>query len=63
MDAANPLIYAGEGVIYAGASNELVGLAELLNAPVITTLKAKGACSPRTTRCSWACAASIPSRT
>ena len=43
MDAANPLIYAGEGVIYAGASEELVGLAELLNAPVITTLKAKGA--------------------
>ena len=43
MAAANPLIYAGEGVIYAGASEELVGLAELLNAPVITTLKAKGA--------------------
>ena len=43
MDAANPLIYAGEGVIYAGASEQLVGLAELLNAPVITTLKAKGA--------------------
>ena len=43
IDAANPLIYAGEGVIYAGASNELVSLAELLNAPVITTLKAKGA--------------------
>ena len=43
MGAANPLIYAGEGVIYAGASEELVGLAELLNAPVITTLKAKGA--------------------
>ena len=43
MGAANPLIYAGEGVIYAGASAELVALAELLNAPVITTLKAKGA--------------------
>ena len=42
MDAANPLIYAGEGVVYAGASEELVGLAEMLNAPVITTLKAKG---------------------
>ena len=43
MNASNPLIYAGEGVIYAGASAELVALAEMLNAPVITTLKAKGA--------------------
>ena len=43
MDADNLLIYAGEGVIYAGASAELKALAELLNAPVITTLKAKGA--------------------
>ena len=42
LAAANPLIYAGEGVVYAGASEELVGLAEMLNAPVITTLKAKG---------------------
>ena len=43
LNAENPLIYAGEGVIYAGASTELKTLAELLNAPVITTLKAKGA--------------------
>ena len=43
MNAKNPLIYAGEGVIYAGASAELKELAELANAPVITTLKAKGA--------------------
>ena len=43
LNAHNPLIYAGEGVIYAGASAELKTLAELLNAPVITTLKAKGA--------------------
>jgi thiamine pyrophosphate-dependent acetolactate synthase large subunit-like protein len=41
--ARNPLIYAGEGVIYAGASEDLKALAELVNAPVITTLKAKGA--------------------
>jgi acetolactate synthase-1/2/3 large subunit len=41
--ARNPLIYAGEGVIYAGASGELKALAELANVPVITTLKAKGA--------------------
>ena len=43
LGAQQPLIYAGEGVIYAGASAELTALAELLNAPVITTLKAKGA--------------------
>ena len=43
LNANDPLIYVGEGVIYAGASAELKALAELLNAPVITTLKAKGA--------------------
>ncbi|MDA0733425.1 MAG: thiamine pyrophosphate-binding protein [Chloroflexi bacterium] len=43
LKAQNPLIYAGEGVIYANASAELKALAELVNAPVITTLKAKGA--------------------
>ena len=43
LQARNPLIYAGEGVIYAGASEDLKALAELVNAPVITTLKAKGA--------------------
>jgi acetolactate synthase-1/2/3 large subunit len=37
------LIYAGEGVIYAGASAELKEFAELANTPVISTLKAKGA--------------------
>ncbi len=41
--AQNPLIYAGEGVIYAGASQELLAFAEMANAPVVTTLKAKGA--------------------
>ena len=41
--AQKPLIYVGEGVIYAGASEELVALAEMANAPVVTTLKAKGA--------------------
>ncbi len=42
LKAENPLIYAGEGVIYAGASAELKSFAELVNAPVITTLKAMG---------------------
>ena len=43
LGARDPLIYAGEGVIYAGAAEELTLLAELLNVPVVTTLKAKGA--------------------
>jgi thiamine pyrophosphate-dependent acetolactate synthase large subunit-like protein len=43
LQAQSPLIYAGEGVIYAGASDDLRSLAELVHAPVITTLKAKGA--------------------
>lgn len=43
LKAQNPLIYAGEGVIYAGASAELKSFAEQVNTPVITTLKAKGA--------------------
>ena len=43
LGARNPLIYAGEGVIYAGASEDLIALAEHVNVPVITTLKAKGA--------------------
>jgi acetolactate synthase-1/2/3 large subunit len=43
LGARDPLIYAGEGVIYAGGSAELKALAEQVNAPVVTTLKAKGA--------------------
>jgi acetolactate synthase-1/2/3 large subunit len=43
LKAKNPLIYAGEGVIYAAASDELKAFAELVQTPVITTLKAKGA--------------------
>ncbi len=41
--AARPLVYAGEGVIYADAVAELKAFVELANVPVITTLKAKGA--------------------
>ena len=43
LNAQHPLIYAGEGVIYAGASADLKSFAEMANAPVVTTLKAKGA--------------------
>jgi len=41
--AQNPLICAGQGVLYAEASGELRRLAELVGAPVITTLEGKSA--------------------
>ncbi|MCZ6876315.1 MAG: thiamine pyrophosphate-binding protein [bacterium] len=43
LKANQPLLYAGEGVIYADAVAELKTFVELANIPVITTLKAKGA--------------------
>jgi len=39
----NPLIWAGEGVIRAGASDLLYQLAEILQAPVMTNLSGRGA--------------------
>ena len=41
MDASRPVVYAGQGVLYAEATPELVELAELLNAPVMTTTLGK----------------------
>ncbi len=38
-----PMIIAGQGVLYAEASDELVALAELLDAPVMTTTDGKSA--------------------
>ena len=43
LDAKNPLLFVGEGVLYADATAELRELAELTQVPVLTTLKAKGA--------------------
>ena len=43
--AQHPLIVAGGGIINAGASEQLVELAELLNVPVIPTLMGWGAIS------------------
>ena len=42
LQAQNPLVYAGEGLIYADAAAELKTFVELANVPVILTLKAKG---------------------
>ncbi len=43
IGAASPVIFAGQGVLRAGASAELVDLAELLGIPVITSLEGKSA--------------------
>lgn len=43
MEAERPVIYAGQGVHYSRAWAELQELAELLNAPVTTTLNGKSA--------------------
>ena len=43
LKAENPIIHAGQGVMYAAASDELVELAELVQVPVMTTLAGKSA--------------------
>jgi acetolactate synthase-1/2/3 large subunit len=43
LQAKNPIIVAGQGVLYAEATDELVELAELLQTPVTTTLEGKSA--------------------
>ena len=43
LSAKNPILWAGQGVIYAEATDELVKLAELIPAPVMTTNPGKSA--------------------
>ena len=43
LEARSPVIYAGQGVLYAKATRELKQLAELLQTPVMTTLAGKSA--------------------
>jgi acetolactate synthase-1/2/3 large subunit len=43
IKASRPVIYIGGGIISSNASKELLELAETINAPVTTTLMAKGA--------------------
>ena len=43
VQARKPVIHAGQGVMYAEACGDLLELAELLQAPVMTTLEGKSA--------------------
>jgi acetolactate synthase-1/2/3 large subunit len=43
LEAERPVLYAGGGIIAAGAHAELLELAEKVNVPVTTTLMARGA--------------------
>jgi acetolactate synthase-1/2/3 large subunit len=43
LAARTPLLYIGEGVLYADATAELLRFAELAQVPVLTTLKGKSA--------------------
>jgi acetolactate synthase-1/2/3 large subunit len=43
LEAKRPVIYAGQGVLFAQASNGLVKVAEMLDAPVLTTMPGKSA--------------------
>jgi acetolactate synthase-1/2/3 large subunit len=42
-ESKKPVLYVGGGIIRAGADKELLALAELIGAPVTTTLMARGA--------------------
>ena len=42
-NARYPVVHAGQGVLYARATDELVEMAELMSAPVMTTLLGKSA--------------------
>lgn len=47
LNAKKPLIWAGQGVLYANASKELTTLAELTDTPVLTTMPGKSAIDER----------------
>ena len=43
LAASHPVIHAGQGVLYAEATDELIQIAEFLQCPVMTTLPGKSA--------------------
>ena len=43
LDARHPILFCGQGVLYAGASRELIEFAELVGVPVMTTMAGKSA--------------------
>ncbi len=47
VEAKNPVLWAGQGALYSTASSELTELAELVQAPVITTMPGKSAIDER----------------
>ena len=47
LKSERPMIWAGQGVLYAQASSELAAVAEYLGAPVMTTLLGKSAFDER----------------
>jgi acetolactate synthase-1/2/3 large subunit len=62
VQAKAPVIVAGQGVLYAEASGELIELAELLQVPVTTTLEGKSA-FPETNPLSLGAGAGVAPRT
>ena len=60
LSATAPIVHAGQGVLYAGATKELVRLADLLQAPVLTTNTGKGAFPENHSLSLGACVVSAP---
>lgn len=56
LGASTPVIVAGQGVLYAGATDQLVEFVELTQIPVMSTLNGKG-CFPENHPLSLGCAA------